>query len=549
MDVKQHFPFETFRPGQEEAIKHICGSLNNNKHFVFEAPTGTGKSVIAFTVGKTLLENIHDNEGPPILILTSTRQLQNQYMETFKQFGAEHIWSARNYECLVHKKSVEKIYYGFKGMCKMKKCAKYNECPYVVQKRKFMKATVGVCNYHYFIHSRFLQPGILICDEAHNLQKILCDNSAIKLSQYSFERIIKSINKTSTQLKVNIDDLMIPFKVLMNYTVQKIEETEFKDYCKQMCELFADWSDILGKEIEDFEDMQRDEVIDMNISSLGKVLDTIDNLNCKMGDFLRSTTKWVVSEMDSKNLSLTVKPLEVTESSKEFETRSRNILFMSATICGAQQYIKELGLETDYDYLELDSPFPIPNRRVYLMPAGSLNYKNRQELIPRFVDKIDYILSRLEQSGEYCGIIHTVSYANADYIDSNSKYKDRMLIPTAEEKMKLNQIIRNKKGCILLSPSMLEGVDLIDDLSRFQIFFKVPYSSLGDRWVKMKQAKDPKWYARDVIVKIIQGTGRSIRTEKDWAWTFIIDGNFLNLLNHHSDLFPKWFRDSIVIYK
>lgn len=548
--IENCFPFETFRPGQREAIEQIAKCLDNNKHFVFEAPTGTGKSVIAFTVGEMLLSRPPKVQGPPILILTSTRQLQKQYMDTFKKFGAEHIWSAKNYKCLVHTKSTEPVYYGFPGLCPGRKCGRYSECPYMVQKKKFLSANVGICNYHYFIHSTTLRPKIIICDEAHNLQKILCDNDAITLSKIQFERMCATISKNSTQLKMDVIEITDNIKKLISKTIQSIEEYDMAEYCGSMIDNITSWTYILYKEIEDIASSGNgDERTDMTISKLGNVCDRLDRLNCKLQNFLESESRWVVSEKDEKKQVLVFKPLEVVESSKRMEKRCNSMLFMSATICGADQYMKELGFESDYETLELTSPFPLNNRRVHIMPAGSLNYKNREELLPAFVKKIDYIIDKLDQYDKYSGIIHSVSYANAEYIDRHSKHNHRMLIPTQEEKMNLETVIQERKGCILVSPSMLEGVDLIDDLSRFQIFFKVPYSSLGDRWIKMKQANDPKWYARDVIVKIIQGAGRSIRTEKDWAWTFILDGAFLNLINRNGELFPKWFKDSITTYR
>jgi len=39
---------------------------------------------------------------------------------------------------------------------------------------------------------------------------------------------------------------------------------------------------------------------------------------------------------------------------------------------------------------------------------------------------------------------------------------------------------------VLISPSMMEGVDLADDMSRFQILCKVPFPYLGDAAIKKR---------------------------------------------------------------
>jgi Rad3-related DNA helicase len=38
------------------------------------------------------------------------------------------------------------------------------------------------------------------------------------------------------------------------------------------------------------------------------------------------------------------------------------------------------------------------------------------------------------------------------------------------------------------------GLDLKDDLSRFQIITKVPYPDLGDRWIDAKRKINGQWY-------------------------------------------------------
>ena len=83
--------------------------------------------------------------------------------------------------------------------------------------------------------------------------------------------------------------------------------------------------------------------------------------------------------------------------------------------------------------------------------------------------------------------------------------------------MNINDILSEAEDIILVSPRITEGVDLHDDLSRFQFFPKVPYPYLGDAWIKGKLERDPDWYSRETIIKLVQGAGRSIRSEDDWA--------------------------------
>ena len=170
-------------------------------------------------------------------------------------------------------------------------------------------------------------------------------------------------------------------------------------------------------------------------------------------------------------------------------------------------------------------------------------------MLPKFVTGIDKIVNKVTSdfSKNISGIIHTVSYSNAEFIKKYSKYKKNIIIPSRDELLELDQIIKDsKKGLIICSPSIMEGVDLVDDLSRFQIWLKIPYGFLGDRWVNTKMTKDPDWYARETIIKIVQGCGRSIRSMDDWAHTFILDGSFNRLIGMNRRLFPNWFLESII---
>ena len=99
---------------------------------------------------------------------------------------------------------------------------------------------------------------------------------------------------------------------------------------------------------------------------------------------------------------------------------------------------------------------------------------------------------------------------------------------------------------VLLSPSMTEGVDLVDDASRFQIICKIPYPYLGDKLVKKRMNKWRWWYALQTTKTIVQSVGRSIRSEEDHAVTYILDSDFSRFYQRNTYLFPESFRDSMV---
>jgi ATP-dependent DNA helicase DinG len=94
---------------------------------------------------------------------------------------------------------------------------------------------------------------------------------------------------------------------------------------------------------------------------------------------------------------------------------------------------------------------------------------------------------------------------------------------------------------VLMSPSLFEGIDLPNNESRFQIFVKAPYPSLGDKRIKYIFEKYPDIYERITLYKIIQGFGRSTRNKDDHSITYALDSNISRLFygqsNHWIDEF------------
>jgi Rad3-related DNA helicase len=106
--------------------------------------------------------------------------------------------------------------------------------------------------------------------------------------------------------------------------------------------------------------------------------------------------------------------------------------------------------------------------------------------------------------------------------------------------------ISSKKPTILVSPSMTEGIDLYDELSRFQIIVKVPFPYLGDNFIKTKMNRVPGWYEWETAKTIIQASGRSVRHDEDYTMTYILDSDMKFFYTKNHSYFPKWYRDAMI---
>jgi Rad3-related DNA helicase len=102
---------------------------------------------------------------------------------------------------------------------------------------------------------------------------------------------------------------------------------------------------------------------------------------------------------------------------------------------------------------------------------------------------------------------------------------------------------------ILVSPSMINGVDLKDDLSRFQIIMKIPYPNISSNKIKKRQSDCPDWYNWKTCVDLVQMYGRSIRSEDDYANTFILDESLSNVMKYNYKYLPIYFTEAIKLLK
>jgi Rad3-related DNA helicase len=147
------------------------------------------------------------------------------------------------------------------------------------------------------------------------------------------------------------------------------------------------------------------------------------------------------------------------------------------------------------------------------------------------------------------GIIHTSSYEQLNFIKENISEDNlgRLLVtdPDIKREDVITEHINSIKPTVIISPSFHTGIDLKDELSRFQIITKVPYPNLGDRWINAKRYTDEEWYYWQTALRLVQAYGRSIRSREDWAKTYILDSAFGSFVIRNRVIFPDWFKQAI----
>jgi Rad3-related DNA helicase len=216
---------------------------------------------------------------------------------------------------------------------------------------------------------------------------------------------------------------------------------------------------------------------------------------------------------------------------------------MSATILDVDSFIKTLGINEDVKFIQVDSTFPVENRKLYVTNSGKMSYGSIDKTLSKMAEDLKKIL---EFHKEEKGIIHTHSYKISKYIQDNI-HDERLCFHDASSRADvLQQHIASPNPTVLVSPSMKEGIDLYDELARFCVIVKLPYPSLGDKQIKKRMEKDSRWYRWQTALAIVQASGRGIRHEEDYCTIYIMDSGIKYFIKQNESMFPKYFLNAIM---
>jgi Rad3-related DNA helicase len=523
---------------QIKLIKNVEKAFNRGKKFVIAcAPTGSGKSFLARTLAglsntpseqfikliNTYQAYKQDFTGnyvneveclstPPFgaFALTITKSLQDQYLKLFED--TKLLKGKTNYICEIDQNfDVETAPCLFVSKLK-EDCWSKNCCPYYNARNTALTSQFSVLNYKMFLSlpSHLKRKNFLICDEASELE----------------------------------DELSKRFSAEINYERLKNYGIEFRTLTTESHERVRNWVNDLILQVNEKANTfivkggkkntlsQPDRVKLLYLKNLSNSLTTISTL-WKECEF--------IVDRDINRVHFT--PLKVDKLSKFIFDYGDNVLLMSATIIDHKNFAKTLGI-TDYEYIEVDSDFDAAKSPIYVTSKNKLNYKNLKIVLPDIANQIKQIV---EFHINDKGIIHThtqeITNFLKDKLSSNKRFLFRDSITNNEEI--LNEHYKADFPTILVSPSLAYGIDLKDDLARFQIIVKLPYPPLSSKRIKKLFDLDKAWYENKMLNSVVQACGRATRSKHDFSSTYILDGNIVNVLKRTKDKLPHYFIERI----
>ena len=439
----------------------------------------------------------------------------------------------------------------------------YMECPYFSARDHASRSQTSLLNYAYWLIMQnytnqhmdedlqlFPPRDFTICDEGHKILDIVQNHYSPRFDPKTLDKLEKLTDFFRTyKIKDHSKDFQ-SFKVLQKALFNSENQDKLFEILRDIEIYLENYSpsinllkDTVSKEYpKDDPPKEWREAL--------RICDWLKDFHCKIEDYVeivdKTSTRNIVKNPSGED-ELVFNCLEENYMmNKYFHAHTGFTVLMSATFADPKDYMKSISLG-GAKYIKMDSNFDYTKSPIYFWNKRRMSYNQIDANLPWMYDRINEILDKHPKEN---GIIHSASYHLTMKIHQNLSHKNKMRVLVyegTEEKRKVLEILKRDHSKVLMGPSLLEGLDLKDEFSRFQIFAKVPYLSLGDRFVKTKLQINPDWYRWKAIINILQGTGRSVRSEEDWATTYILDASLADLIHKNRRAFPPEFMQRIKV--
>lgn len=510
-----------FRDGQLEAALDIVASTN--RFSCLSAAPGFGKSACYVAIAKLL--------DVRTLILTGTKNLQKQLLGDFSSIGLREIKGQGNYRCVALDKGGVLEGYGVVGatcsdgpchagvQCHMRRgkgCLFYDD----VNRAK--DADLVVSNYAYHLaNGRYGDPGVLgefgllICDEAHASVDRVTDFSAVELNGQEVQRLL---GDTLPPIDEGVDVWAAWARDAAHKAKRKADQLRLslkqrpanrQQLTKELLRLTALERDLT--EMARAKAWRRTEQASKQVDMPGEMSDWIAYKTAKGARFTPIWSHQYAEELLFRGV--------------------KKVVLSSGTLMPS--IVDRLGIPRDqFDWHEVKSSFDPKRRPIIYIPTTRVDNRMVEGQKRLLVNAIDRIVgARLDRKG----IIPSVSYDRANEIIARSRFGGRAerredVVMVTHERGKVQEALekfkRAKAPCVLVSPALVEGIDLIYDMCRYIILPKVPFASSTDPLFKARCKADPKYRFECAALLMVQTMFRGMRAADDWCEILVLDEHY-----------------------
>ena len=438
-------------------------------------------------------------------------------------------------------------------ICAGSRCPYKSECFFLKSREEKKKADILIANHHIFFsdlairkeigfntdYSILPEYGLVVFDEAHNIQKVARDYFSYEVSKYGFTKAMNQIHNVSNNKKHKGQlEILLQYLKKRNYedkeVVEKLLENDVRinhnnlfkagrDYFDRLIEIFSK-----GQVGSISFRIKKDEIMASSFYSM--LNDVKENFMLEFNTYLRTARKIITSLKDTEdndgiindfskyierletffenfkfinnlddeefiywvevnnkksNSKLVATPLNIDgELSENLYSNLKQLIFTSATIAvenNFDYFKKSIGLEEEtYDKI-IASPFDYDRQMKVYIPSGLPDPNDRN-----FLDEIEPLLKKMILKTKGRTFVLFTSYKSLNYMyymlrEELEENGINFFIQGMYPRTKLVEMFKNSDSPVLFgTDSFWEGVDVKGEKLVSVIIVKLPFKVPSD---------------------------------------------------------------------
>ncbi len=188
----------------------------------------------------------------------------------------------------------------------------------------------------------------------------------------------------------------------------------------------------------------------------------------------------------------------------------------SGTFGPIEDYLREVGLPSQsVKVVKVKSYFPPQNAPIFLENTARMKHgEGGREAMGDVLRRLKEILDQEPDRG----LIHVNSYHLAKTVHSyleKTPHAERLVGHGSEDRnLALDSWLNSDMpGLVFIAVAMTDGLDLKEDLARWQVILKAPFADMGDERVirRLRMEDGQAWYRNNAARQLWQATGRIVR--------------------------------------
>lgn len=582
-----------FRPSQLEMAQAVLLAIEQRHQLCVEAGTGTGKT-LAYLIPALFSKK-------RVIVSTATRNLQDQLFSKDIPFIRKHLFprlavtymkGRQNYLCLKRLHEQDPQLLPFAGAredwgaisewarttgtgdrseldwiadqdplwqsldarretCLGQKCALFDDCFVTRMRRKALESDLVVVNHALFFANLALESdeigkilpdfGVLVLDEAHEIEDIAADHFGKRLSNYQFDELERDCAKVFGDAAPVVGALARMKRAADRFFAQ-FPGGEGRWSLNFHRRRDGTWTDLRDELHPYYRKLRkRLELIDAEVRLLSEKPDDWEALSRRLGELAGALDEiFDMADDDSvywyekrrRGVFVHVTPIEVAPLMREkLFRRTDTAILTSATLTtgGNFDYLKErIGVD---DPVELSVPgeFDYQSQAVLYVP-GRLPAPGSPQRLLHTLRVVREILD-ICQGGAFL-LFTSFQQLNAVYSALSRDLPYPLLRQGQMPKNKILETFKETSGSVLCATaSFWQGVDVRGDALRAVVIDKLPFQVPTEPVVAARlhrlqsngENAFMKYTLPDAIITLKQGLGRLIRSRQDRGILAVLD--------------------------